>query len=102
MTLTADLFEPHVGSEIIVHLDDGTPFVLTLTSLIPARPAQQPDEAGETARDRGFSMTLQGPHSPVLRDLTYPMSFGDAAPVHLFISPHYQDAKKTLYNIVVN
>lgn len=102
MTLTADLFEPHVGSEIVVHLDDGTPFVLTLTRVIPADPARQPDQTDETAQDRGFSMTLQGPHSPVLPNLTYPMSFGDAAPVHLFINPHYQDADKTLYNVVVN
>lgn len=102
MKLTADLFEPHVGSEITVHLDDGTPFMLTLTQVIPDGPARHPDEAGEAAQDRGFSMILQGPHSPVLPNLTYPMSFPGAEPAYLFINPHYQDAEKTLYNIVVN
>lgn len=51
MTLTADLFEPHVGTEAIVHLDDGTPFALTLNSVTPEGPVV-PREAGDDTPDR--------------------------------------------------
>lgn len=101
MTLTAALFEPHVGADVTVHLDDGTPFVLTLTRVSPESPMPPQDQGDASPRPRAFTMTLQGPHSPVIRALTYLVTFPEAEPVHLFLSPHYQDEAKTLYTIVI-
>ncbi|WP_299628632.1 hypothetical protein [uncultured Tateyamaria sp.] len=101
MTLTADLVEPHVGSEVTVHLNDDTTFALTLTKVIASAVPEDAEE-GALVQAGGFSMTLRGPHSPVLPNVTYPVTFPGMEPVHLFINPHFQDADKTLYNIVVN
>ncbi|QFT93971.1 hypothetical protein FIU86_14070 [Roseovarius sp. THAF9] len=101
MKLTAALFEPHVGAEIIVHLDDGTPFPLRLENVKRATrsSAQGPDT--DTADCTVFSLGLAGPRQPVIKALTYPMTLPGFEPIHLFISPHAQDDDATYYNIAV-
>ncbi|KRS10230.1 hypothetical protein XM53_22185 [Roseovarius atlanticus] len=101
MKLTAALFEPHVGEDIIVHLDDGTPFPLKLENVNRATgpTAQGPDT--DAADCTVFSLGLAGPPQPVIKALTYPMTLPGHDPIHLFISPHAQDDDATYYNIAV-
>lgn len=101
VTLTAALFEPHVGSDVTVYLYDGTPFVLTLTRVSPERALPSQDPQTDSPDNSAFDMTLEGPPSPVLEALTYSVVFPQTEPMHLFVSPHHQDETKTLYNIVV-
>lgn len=102
MKLTAELFDPHVDKDIVVHLDDGAPFPLTLTKVTPAGEATPPDGDNETAVHTSFILDLKGPTTPVITALTYPVTAEWMEPTHLFISAYAQDEDGTHYNIVVN
>lgn len=101
MKLTDKLFEPHVDKEVIVHLDDGTPFPLTLAK-VSTNAAAPEGESGEQPARTMFVMDLKGPREPVLPSLTYPVTIADVPTTHLFISAHAQDEEATYYNIVVS
>jgi len=98
--LTTDLFEAHVGADLVVHLDDGTPFPLTLTKVTSAGGpmSEVSDAKGHTA----FALDLKGPVEPVLPSLTFPVSAENIPPTPVFISAHAQDEDGTYYSIVVS
>lgn len=102
MKLTAELFEPLVGSDIILDLDDGTAFSLTLDKVTPAGEPEASSEEGGAPQHTAFALDLTGPRDPVIQAQTYPVTVPGLPPIHLFLSAHAQDQESTFYNIVVN
>lgn len=100
--LTSAQFEPHVRSDVIVYLHDGTPVSMMLTRVSASKVMRSQDSGEDRPGKEAFEMTLEGPHSPVIRAMTYSVVFPATDPLHFFVSPHHQDDEKTLYNIVVN
>ncbi|GGX70497.1 hypothetical protein GCM10007385_44400 [Tateyamaria omphalii] len=102
MKLTSDLFEPHVGADLIVHLDDGAPFPITLTKVTGAGNPVSEDEKSGGAAHTAFVLDLKGPVEPVLPSLTFPVSAENIPPTPVFISAHAQDEGGTYYSIVIS
>lgn len=103
MKLIAEHFEPLVGNDLIVHLDDGTEFPLTLTKVSPAGSVTEQGDDDTPTGHRMFTLDLVGPRDAVIESLTYPITApGIPDETFLFVSAHAQDEDGTHYNIVVS
>lgn len=93
-TLTAEHFQPHVGTAFRIDFTDHAPVGLVLV---------QVDAHGGPAAPGGrqpFSLVLQGPLTPVLPQRIYPLQHAELGVLEIFIVPLGPDASVMRYEAV--
>ncbi len=98
--LTVEDFAPHVGTEFLCRLQDGSAYALKLVEATPY--STQGGRATAPNRRQPFSLIFLGPPEPILPQAIYPLEHAGMETLPIFIVPIGREPEGIEYQAVFN